>query len=325
MRKARVFALGLGALLTGAAFIAAREAPDPARIAAPRPIESARKLFVSGHSLTTPLIGPLNRMTPPLDVVSHSIDGSTIRQRRDTGPSADTDILLVTEQHRLLDAMTLADTVGSLREMHERFRALNPSGVTVFYTSWADLSDPEAPEAWVEFERRAAPVWACLAHRAGEGSDAIRVLPASLALADLVAALTAEPDAFPGFEGTAPRAITQAMFTDRVHVSPLGGFFLARLSAEFLVGSERAASLRAPPDLDPAQVRSVSQFAAGFAKDWRAAGAPADPCRGATPAGFVPAYTDYMEATYGQSGESVWRKEASRLRHALALYRRLLL
>ena len=74
------------------------------------------------------------------------------------------DVLLITEQHRLLDALLWQDTKQYLRAYRDRFISSNPQAEILFFTPWISLSDKDDPMEWISYERAAWPVWQCSRH-----------------------------------------------------------------------------------------------------------------------------------------------------------------
>lgn len=333
-----------GALLPGPAFAEAQ----------------ARRLFISGHSLTDrPMPDMMAAIAAqagrPLAWQRQHIGGSTIKRRsqgddgtppgsgyaagldRDGKPidmpaafaaRPGYDVLLITEWHRVLDAIDREDTVRHLRAVHDRFMASNPSGTTYFYAPWADLSDRAAPQAWIDYERGASRVWQCVVRRANDGlvrenrKDAIRFVPASLALAELVADLTSEGGK-PGFEGLKPGEIVALLFSDKVHLTEAGNYFVALVTYASLFGGEIAEAW-APDWLDPARAATLRAAAARFLSGRAVADTlpPGADCATIT-RDFIPAYTAYMRDAYALAETGYFRATIRRLREMLRLMWRL--
>jgi hypothetical protein len=333
----RLLSVTLGAAVAAALVLSAREAATPEKPVPAPVMTGARSLFVSGHSLTAPLSPFLSAIAEgagrPLRIGTHSVDGSSIRGRLAAGaaaiPPAGTDVLLVTERHGVLDAMSLEGTVDELRRLDVAFRQTDPAGETFFYLPWADVSDFAAPADWIRYERMAAPIWACAAREAGDasmlpGARRIHLVPASLALASLVETLDRDPAAVGGFAGSDKRDVGAALFSDNVHVTPLGGFFLANLTDATIFG-EGAAQVPLPADLDPARAAGLRDFALRFAANWRESGGGPLACGGRVSISDILAYSGYMARTYGDPGAGFLRQQASRLRHVARLIRDLTL
>ncbi|MGF7008564.1 hypothetical protein [Aminobacter sp. BE322] len=339
-------ALGLG--MTGKAIA-------PALGTTPAVAEDARQFFISGHSLTDrPFPDMLEAIAAAggrsLAWERQHIGGSSIRQRtrgpdgsppgsgygagvdRDGTPvdviaafaARRYDVLIVTEWHRVLDAMLSEGTAAYMGELQDRFIASNPRGMSYFLASWADLSDLAAPGDWIDYERAASPIWQCLVEGinrklAGQDrQDRIRFIPASLALAELVARLTsAQPVA--GFEGLAAEGVTAALFTDRVHLTELGNYFVAVVAYATVFGDE-AATAPAPAALDQTRAESLRSIALELVARWRVRQGfgPDGGCQG-VPARFVIAYAGYMERTYTRPERGYVVARAKRIRDTVSL------
>jgi hypothetical protein len=318
--------------------------------------DKARRLFISGHSLTDrPMPDMIAAMAEqagrPIVWERQHIGGSTIKRRsagadgtpagsgygagtdRDGRPidMADAfkaeggyDTLLITEWHRVLDALEREGTVRHLREVQDRFIQANPSGTTYFYAPWADLADHRKPQGWIAFERRASPVWQCVVRRVNDGlarqsrRDRILFVPASLGLAELVAELTA-PAGAPGFETLAAQEVIALLFTDNVHLTELGTYFVALVT----YGSVFEADIRAawaPASLDPIRAATLRAVAARFLERWKAEGGlPAKADCNAVTLDFIPGYTAYMRDTYGVPEVGYLRASLRRIRDRIRM------
>lgn len=335
-----VFTLGM----TGKAAVPSFEAPPPAAT-------DADSFFVSGHSLTDrPLPDMIEHIASQagrkLSWERQHIGGSSIRQRSrgaDGGPagsgyaagvdragnpidvlaefasSGPYDVLVITEWHRVLDAMLREGTAATLRDFQDRFIASSPRGVTYFFAPWADLSDPANPGDWIAYERSASPVWQCLVAGVNgdlarqSRDDRIQFIPASLALAEIVGHLTSG-GSMAGFEDMTSDAIVAQLFSDRVHLTELGTYFVAVVTYASVFGNE-AASATVPPSIDRTRAETLRAFALNFVEQWRAQQALAgdQDCDG-VPAGFILAYTGYMERTYARPEMGYVAAQLKRLR-----------
>ncbi|WAJ31101.1 hypothetical protein [Antarcticirhabdus aurantiaca] len=335
---ARLLSVTLGAALAGVLVLSAKQAATPERGVAAPVLADARTLFVSGHSLTAPLPPLLQDLARgsgrTLSVEAHLADGSSIRQRLAAGPAAipppGTDVLLVTERHWILDTMSREGTVNELRTLDQRFRADNPTGETFFYVPWSTLADTSAPDDWIRHERMVAPLWACLARRASDspaarpGSRQIHLVPASLALADLAEALNRRPDDFPGFAEMTPREVGAALFSDDVHLTPLGGYFVAVVTSATIFG-DVPANAPVPAGLDAARAESLRDFAMRFVAAWRETSMRAEVCSERVGPGLALAYAGYAATVAQGPNASFPRRQLESLRQSLRLFRQLYL
>lgn len=139
------------------------------------------------------------------------------------------DTLVITERHDLLGTIEWEDTVGFTRHFHDRLIEGNASGQTLLYHSWLDV-DKDAPQTWIDHEKNALHAWECVASKvnhtldADGRSDRVSTLPVGAALVDLVERMLA--DQVPGVTGTS-RAKLDLVFSDDVHMTPLGTYFVA--------------------------------------------------------------------------------------------------
>jgi hypothetical protein len=143
------------------------------------------------------------------------------------------DTLLLTERHDLASVLVYEDTVRYARHFHERLITGNANAKTYLYHSWLEVNK-DSPSAWIGYERAAAPAWQCVAARVnqsltGEGrSDRMAYLPAGLALTHLVERATTSGVA--GITGSTVRETMDRLFTDNVHLTPTGVYYMALVS-----------------------------------------------------------------------------------------------
>lgn len=225
------------------------DAPFRERLAIEVPAHSMhaapRSLFVSGHSLVSaPFPEYLSRLAAlagtPIRMDHHLVGGSSIQQRgAHVPPEGAWDAVLVTEQHGVLGSLLWQDTETWLRRLHDANLMQNPAAATYFYTPWLSIVDLRDPRSWIAYERAADPVWQCIVTRVNAGiaaegrADRIVTVPASSALAWLV-----KQRVLAGGEAI------ERYFTDDVHLTPLGYFYVA-------VMSHLAVWKTAAPDLAP--------------------------------------------------------------------------
>lgn len=309
----------VGALALGAAMLK----PDP--VGAERDLDTPPRAFsagnrdhilLSGHSLTDRPYPDHFEGIALQEGISVSwrlenVTGSSIQQRTVGGFVQLTDerydVLIITEQHRVLDALMWSETVRYLHGYHQAFTAANPAGITYFYTPWISLSSLADPQPWIEYERVALPVWRCVVNRvndkigaAGRKND-IRFIPTSLALAELVERLASDP-AFSGFEDRNTTDRLKAIFSDEVHLTELGSYYVAAVSFAAIYGAG-IREQRPPAALDARQADALRLFAVDFIKRYRAARAnePRD-CKAPISLAFASHYVNYVARAY--PGES---------------------
>lgn len=321
------------------------------------PAEGAtvKRLFISGHSLTDrPMPDMLAAMLAaagrPVDWNRQHIAGSTIRQRTEGEPGTPAgsghaagvdkdgapidirtelsrqpyDMLIVTERHKVLEVMAYDRFPRTLKGLADLFLAASPAGMSYFHTPWISLDSRADPVRWIAFERAADPLWRCAvaevnAALAAEGkAGRMGVIPAAQALADLVGEMIAAPEAAGFPKGAKPADIVAALFTDDVHLTDLGNYFVALLTYGVAFDGD-AASAPVPAGIDPARGEALRRLAVKAVAAARAAPVPAD-CKG-MPQRFIADYVAYTQRTYGSGLPGLsWyqgRKAAAALKAAL--------
>lgn len=233
-----------------------------------------------------------NREGQGMDVVAE------LRQPRTLGGER-YDTLLITEQNGLLYSLFHNDTVRYLRHFHERFIAGNQQGQTYFYEPWNTINDKADPRRWIEHERAASPVWQCAATRinislAAQGrSDRVASLPGGWAMAALVDRAT-QGAGVPGISGGAARETLDRIFSDDVHLTPLGSYYMAAVMYASIFGRSPLGGW-APADLSATQTRSLQQLAWDVIADYRSRQQPLDlvQCRAVLRHGFINQFWAY--------------------------------
>jgi hypothetical protein len=268
--------------------------------------DSPRKLFISGHSLTNrpfpdflaALAGAAGR---PLEWNMQYMEGSSLRMRtqgsgaaewggyrqgtdRDRQPinvldefrpragEAPYDTLILNEIHTLLESLILSDTIGNAVDYEARFFASNPDGQTYVYAAWLNVDDLDDPVDWIAYERAATKAWQCTTIEINDRLAAkgrtrpVRLIPAAPALAALVAQAVSK-DGVKGLSASTPRATMERLFTDDVHLTELGNYYIALVSYVALYGDLPAEPWT--PDIDPALAGELQEFAGRFMTQWR--------------------------------------------------------
>ncbi|MGE8104790.1 hypothetical protein ACQKP1_14000 [Allorhizobium sp. NPDC080224] len=323
----------------------------------PQEMIGKRRIFVSGHSLTArPMPDFLQEITAVSGLAiswdGQHADGSSIKDRSfgqdpsrpwtgfERGQSASGnaanvlatlkkgavddkpyDVLLITEQHGLLDALLWQDTKRYLRAYRDRFISFSPQAEILFFTPWISLSDKNDLSDWITYERAAWPVWRCAVAdvnqglKGVEGSRPIGMIPASLALAALLENLQQNPDQ-PGFERLKGRHLTDAFFSDTVHLTPLGSYFVAALTASALYGDLPAKDY--PRSIPAEQAMTLQRFAANFIAANRRSGPTFGvECSKTVGWAFVAHYTGYVEKAYHREEMGYVRAKLRRVRNLL--------
>lgn len=162
-----------------------------------------------------------------------------LRQPRRLGSGDKYDVLVVTERHDLPAIARTERTAFYLTDMARHLLAGNPDAEVLLYHSWLNL-DPDAPWPWIDYERAVLPMWECIASRANLDLPArgnaprVRVLPGAGALAELAAALW--DGKVPGVAGNNPGERVRLLFSDNVHMSEAGRYFIALVHYSVLFG-----------------------------------------------------------------------------------------
>jgi hypothetical protein len=162
-----------------------------------------------------------------------------LRQARHLAAGDKYDVLVVTERHDLPDIARKERTAFYLTDMAKHLLTGNPDAAVLLYHSWLHL-DPDAPRPWIDYERAVLAMWECIASRANldlptRGNvPRVRVLPGGSALAELVAALW--DGKVPGVAADSPGERVRLLFSDNVHMSDAGRYFIALVHFAVLFG-----------------------------------------------------------------------------------------
>jgi hypothetical protein len=336
-----------------------------ALLPAPGEMDTKRHIFVSGHSLTPrPMLEFMSQIAAAVDMPiiwnGQNLNGSSIKDRsfgRDetrawsgfqTGEDAaggpidalaemqspskrdagTYDVLLITEQHRLLDSLLWQQTETYLRAYQERFVQSNPSGEVFFFTPWISLSDKNDARDWIEYERAAMPVWQCVVAKVNdqrssqEPGHAIHIVPASLALADLVNHLINNPST-PGFADQSAREIVDTFFEDDVHLTAAGNYFMAALTFQAIYGELKADDI--PSALASDKAHTLRKLAAAFVARYRADNPTFDSqaCGDRPSLSFIVKYTGYIERAYVRPEKGYLAANVQRFRDVWRFMRQL--
>ncbi|RYH36992.1 MAG: hypothetical protein EON54_19365 [Alcaligenaceae bacterium] len=199
-----------------------------------------------------------NRVGSGMNVVSELRQPQTLSgQRYDT--------LVITERHDVVETLMWEGTVAYTRHFHERLIEGNPQATTYLYHSWLDVPDKSNPRSWIVYERAVAPAWQCVASRINESlqhegrPDRIVYLPAGLALAGLVEQTT-QGAGVPGVTGSSVRETMDRIFSDSVHLTPLGVYYMALVSYAS-VYQRSPVGAWAPPEVNATQAQALQAAA----------------------------------------------------------------
>lgn len=201
-----------------------------------------------------------NRDGEGLDVIAELRAPKTIQ-----GPY---DVLVITEEHTMLDTLINADTVRLLRHYHERFIAGNPSGTTFFYEPWFGVDDKSDPRRWISYEQAASPIWQCMATRINvslqsEGRvDRIVSLPAGAALAALIERAI-QSHGIPSITQSTVFETVDSIIGDDVHLHPLGVYYMSLVTYSSVFQRSPKGAWH-PEVVTPDQARALQDFAWDF-------------------------------------------------------------
>jgi hypothetical protein len=162
-----------------------------------------------------------------------------LRQPRRLASGDKYDVLVVAERHDLPAIVRKERTAFYLTDMAKHLLAGNPDAEVLLYHTWLHL-DPDEPGPWIEYERAVLPMWECVASRANLDLPArgdvprVRVLPGGSALAEAVAALWIGK--VPGVAASDPGARVRLLFSDNVHMSDVGRYYIALVHYALLFG-----------------------------------------------------------------------------------------
>lgn len=307
--------------------------PGSHAVQAASPVTGPRSLFISGHSLTARpfgdfLEGLARADGGALDWNMQHLVGSSIKARtrgsdggawsgyragedRHGNPvnalhalaagagGKPYDALILTELHSLLESLIWHDSIGHGLDYEARFAATNPRGRTYLYASWLQIDDPDRPARWLAYERSAGDVWDCTVARmnmllAERGIDRrISLIPAAQGLAALVERACSE-QGLPGVSAVTCRDTLAVLFTDDVHLTAAGAYYVALLSHDVLHGSPPRQAW-SPEGIGPDLATALRDSAAAFMAQWRSRPEKAsDACSGEIMQDYVPVYLAYV-------------------------------
>lgn len=152
--------------------------------------------------------------------------------------------LVVAERHDSLGPLQWESTVPLLRHFYELAREGSPGVRGYLFTTWADVagvgSSKADPSGWVRYEKEQLQLWESIVSRINDSltnekrTDRLATLPASGALAELVHRATTGK--VPGITGDSVSATMDRLFSDNVHQTNLGRYFLACVTYAALTG-----------------------------------------------------------------------------------------
>lgn len=221
------------------------------------------------------------------------------------------DVLVVTERHDILWAMQNESTAGYLRRLHDERVRGRPEGATWFYESWQSMSADRIAD-WARYETAAAIGWQCAAAEVNrslqaEGrADRVQSLPAARALVRLVERATS-PTGWPGVTAATPQATVERLFSDAVHLTDAGMYYMALVTWAFVNGAPATrVDLPVPKGMDPALaagLRSAAADAHAALRDQTLSEASAEACQ-ARLAEVCPIVWPYMAQRWQSEGRA---------------------
>jgi hypothetical protein len=257
-----------------------------------------------------------NRDGEGLDVIAELRTPKTI-----AGPY---DVLVITEQHTMLEVLLNSDTVRLLRHYHERLIDGNPAGTTYFYEPWFNIDDKANPRRWIAYERAASPIWQCMATRVNESlqaegrTDRIVSLPAGLALARLVERATTGN----GVQSITRRSVFEtinSIIADDVHLSPLGAYYISLVtySSVYRIPAKGAWH---PDSVSSVQAAALQDIAWDFVSNYYARYQPLtlEECRERLSRG------DTLASLWFYIRQAYWRKDVGAAHSYVRYLRRLI-
>jgi hypothetical protein len=214
------------------------------------------------------------------------------------------DVLVVTERHDLPAIVRAERTAFYLTEMAKHLLQGNPDAEVFFYHSWLHVN-PDAPWPWIDYERAVSSMWECVASRANQdlpahaGRPRVRVMPGGTALAEMAAALW--DGKVPGVPADAPGARVRLLFSDNVHMSDIGRYYMALVHYAVLFGRSPVGA-RVPARIPPEMGHYMQALAWDFAISYgRRANAAAQrdmaTCRALMQEDVCPAYVSFLKGT----------------------------
>ncbi|MFN3722919.1 MAG: hypothetical protein ACK4VZ_07750 [Paracoccaceae bacterium] len=206
-------------------------------------------LFV-GHSLVGPDLPPLvegglRLMDQPVTVSAQIINGAPLRFNLDNSTAAEgvdarvelakgnTKVLILTEAIPLLEHLRWNDTPGTIAAFADLAKAGNPEARVFVYETWHSRNPGQAVEGvpnaalpWRERLTADLPLWEGALRDSGADVD---LIPAGQAMARLSDAVRA---------GKVPGIATMdAFFTDDIHLSDKGLYFIALVHVAAISGA----------------------------------------------------------------------------------------
>ncbi len=234
------------------------------------------------------------------------------------------DTLLITERHDPIQTIRWEDTVGYILHYHDRLAERHDTARTLVYQVWPDI-DKANPAPWVEYQSTELVLWECIVgkinlHLEGAGRErSLAVIPGSQALARLVEATLA--DEVPGITGSQQQKL-DALFTDNVHLTHVGQYFMAAVHYSALFGkppSGANAGSDQVPSNTAAKLEEIAwQAMADYFDNGQPLGRTMEDCRTRVERDVCPAFytirgNQLDDCTWWSSAESPFRLPDSKL------------
>lgn len=197
-----------------------------------------------------------NRAGQGMDVAAE------LRQHARMSSGRPYDTLVVAEAHTVIDAILWENSIGYLRNIHDRLTDGNPKARTIYDHVWLDLNKAD-PGPWIEHEKNASLVFQCVARKvqltleAEKRPASLSVMPGGTALVDLVE--RALRNEVPGITGTTRQKLDR-IFRDDVHLTDTGVYFMAAVLYASVYGSSPEGA-KAPPMVGKDTARALQTIA----------------------------------------------------------------
>ncbi|HEV7301532.1 MAG TPA: hypothetical protein VGN72_19365 [Tepidisphaeraceae bacterium] len=212
--------------------------------------------------------------------------------------------LVVAERHDSLSVVQWENTVPLLRHFYELAREGSPDVKGYFFTTWADVagvgSSKADPAGWVRYERAQLRFWEAVVSRINDSlarekrPDRLATLPASGALAELVHRATTGK--VKGVTGGTVRQTMDALFSDDVHQTMLGRYYVACVTYACITRQSPVGATH-PPEVSREAAASLQAIAWEYVSDYYR-GKPQGPhhdfaARAESARAFVPMFWAY--------------------------------
>lgn len=181
------------------------------------------------------------------------------------------DTLMITERHDLLGVVQWESTVSLLRHFHDRLLESSPEGTTYLYHSWLSVKK-DNPVPWIRYEKDALVAWECVSSKINltlqedNRPQNVKTIATGWALAHMVEAALA--GSIPGLSGSS-REVLDQIFSDDVHMTPLGSLFTGAFTYSALFGQDPSQA-QIPEGIAEGTGRAMLVMARELAQRYRA-------------------------------------------------------